>query len=284
MAVKQRFMQKTAWDVDKLTLKADPGEAFLVEAIKIATQTPNEFTKVTIDRVIAAYLSTYNIYTNQFWFSHDLAMYENLFVVLWKAAVFKGYPIVEGQEMVIDMTGAASRYARVNYQILEPGDITADMENGTECKEYLHFNYGTNSAEIAAGKEGIINKCLTPAEFPDFPFGATVPPRMEIDILGICIGTFRKDTEFNNKIRWMRLLRGREVLFDEDRKGMYVAGGMLDYPFHASGLGRWYNPLPEPLTFKSGDELSVLISVYDVGPLAADASLFCFVEKIRKVE
>jgi len=283
MAVKQPFMQKTGWNVSTLSLKPNPGEAFLVEEIKVAETSPTEFTKVLIDRVTVAYLSTFGITENQFWFSHDMAQVPNLFRRLWNDGVFKGYPISEGQEMIIDITGSGSPYVRANYQILEPGDIKPDQENGSLSKEYLHFNYGTNSAQINAGAEGKIDKCLTPIEFPDFPFGAIVPPKTEIDILGICIGTFRKGVQFNQLFRWLKIIKGREVLFDPDRRGMYVSVGMLDYPFHAHGLGRWYNPLPATLTFSAGDELSLIISV-DGGNLLADASLICLVEKVRKIE
>jgi len=283
MAVKQRYMVKHGWNVSQLKLKADPGEAFLVEEIKVATTDPTEFTKVTIDRVTVAYLSTFNIYTNQFWFSKDMATPVQLMRELWNRGIFKGYPIAEGQEMIVDITGSGSPYVRMVYQVLEPGDIKADQENGSLAKEYLHFNYGTNSAQINAGASGKIDKCLTPVEFPDFPFGALVPPKMEIDILGILIGTYRKAVQFNQLLRWMKLVRGREVLFDEDRVGMYVAGGMLDYPFHAYGIGRWVELLPEPITFGPGDELTMEVSV-DGGNLLADASLFCLIEKIRRLE
>jgi len=283
MAVKQRYMVKHGWNVSQLKLKADPGEAFLVEEIKVATTDPTEFTKVTIDRVTVAYLSTYNIYTNQFWFSKDMATPVQLMRELWNRGIFKGYPIAEGQEMIIDITGAGSPYVRAVYQVLEPGDIKADQENGSLAKEYLHFNYGTNSAQINDGASGKIDKCLTPVEFPDFPFGALVPPKMEIDILGILIGTYRKAAQFNQLLRWLKLVRGREVLFDEDRVGMYVAGGMLDYPFHAYGIGRWVELLPEPITFGPGDELTLEVSVGG-GNLLADASLFCLIQKIRRLE
>jgi len=283
MAVKQRFMQKTGWNVNTLTLKADPGEAFLVEEIKVATTDPVEFTKVTIDRVTVAYLSTFNIYTNQFWFSEDMATPPNLLKRLWKDGVFKGFPIAEGQEMVIDITGSGSPYVRMNYQVLEPGDIKMDQENGSHAKEYLFFNYGTNSAQINDGAEGKIDKSLTPIEFPDFPYGALVPPKCEIEILGIMVGTYRKAVQFNQYLRWLKLQRGREVLFDEDRRGFYVSGGMLDYPIHAYGIGRWYNPLPEPIKFGPGDELTLLVTVGG-GNLLAEASLFCLVEKVRKIE
>jgi len=283
MALKQAFMQKTGWNVSTLSLKADPGEAFLVKEIKVATTDPTEFTKVSIDRVIVAYLSTFNIYTNQFWFSEDMATPPNLMKRLLKDGVFKGYPIAEGQEMIVDITAAGSPYVRLNYEVYDPGDIKADQENGSLSKEYLHFNYGTNSAQINDGIAGIIDKCLTPKEFPDFPFGASVPPKHEIDILGLLIGTYRKTEQFNQYIRWLRLIRDREVLFDEDRKGMYVAGGMLDYPIHAYGIGRWYNPFPEPLRFGPGDELTVEITAGG-GNLGAEKSLFCFVEKVRRIE
>jgi hypothetical protein len=143
------------------------------------------------------------------------------------------------------------------------------MQNAVGAKEYLHFNYGTNSAEIAIDGSGNFDKSLNPSEFPDFPFGAVVPAKTQIEIIGMLIGTHRKGVYFGDKCRYLKLSKGREVLFDSDRTGFYCAHGMNDYPFHAENY--------------PGDELIVNLSVGGVA-LAADGGLICLIEKVTSLE
>lgn len=283
MAIKDPFMVKTKMSSDTLTLKADPGEAFIVEEINIDNLTNVEFAKLSIDRVTLAYFSAYDNKQNQFGFTRDAQAFPNLMRHLFDKGIFMGYPVKEGQELLLDVTGAANNNTRLTYSIHDPGDVTDELQNATGSKEYIFFNYGTNSAEITANGDGDFDECLTPVEFPDFPFGAVVPAKTQIEIIGLLIGTHRKGVYFGDKLRYLKMSKGREVLFDEDRTGFYVAHGMNNYPFHAEFYERIINLFPEPLVFGPGDELTLNMSVGGVA-LAADGGLICLIQKVIKTE
>lgn len=283
MAIKQKFMVKTGMGSDTLKLKADPGEAFLITGLDIDNLGVIEFAKVSIDRMTIAYLSAYDNKQNQFYFSREGAAFPNLLADLYTKGIFKGWPVKEGQEFTLDVTGAGSNNTRIHYEIHEPGDITDELQGATGSKEYIFFNYGTNTAEISINGDGNFDKSLTPAEFPDFPYGEVVPAKTQIEIIGLLIGTHRKGVYFGDKLRYLKFMKGREVLFDEDRTGFYVAHGMSRFPFHAEFYERVDDYFPEPLTFGPGDELTLNMSVGGVA-LAADGGLMCLIQKVTKLE
>jgi hypothetical protein len=283
MALKEGLMVKTAMSSDTLTLEAAVGEAFLITEINIDNLANVEFARLSIDRVTVGYLSVYDNKQNQFWFAKEAAAPANLLTWLMEREIFKGFPVLEGQTFTLDITGGTNNNSRVSYEVYEPGDITKEMQNAVGAKEYLHFNYGTNSAEIAIDGSGNFDKSLNPSEFPDFPFGAVVPAKTQIEIIGMLIGTHRKGVYFGDKCRYLKLSKGREVLFDSDRTGFYCAHGMNDYPFHAENYERPANLFPTPLVFGPGDELIVNLSVGGVA-LAADGGLICLIEKVTSLE
>jgi len=282
MGLKNALMVKTAMGSDTLTLKADPGEAFLIKEVNIDNLTDVEFAKLSIDRVTIAYLSAWDNKQNQFGFAKEATAFPNLLSFLGEKGIFTGYPVKEGEEFKLDITGAANKNSRVSYEVYDPEDITDEMENAAGGNSYMHFNYGTNAVEIAIDGNGNFDKCLTPSEFPDFPFGAVVPAKTQIEILGVLIGTHRKGVYFGDKGRYLKLSKGREVLFDEDRTGFYVAHGMNNYPFHAEFYERTAKLFPAPLLFEAGDELTVNLSVGGV-ELAIDGGLICLIEKITRL-
>ena len=283
MALKEALMVKTAMASDTLTLEAAVGEAFLIKGINIDNVAVIEFAKLSINRVTVGYLSVFDNKQNQFWFASEAAAPPNLLAFLGEKEIFKGYPVLEGQTFTLDITGGTNKNSRVIYEVYEPGDIGSDMQNAVGSKEYLHFNYGTNSAEIAIDSNGNFDKSLNPSEFPDFPFGAVVPAKTKIEIIGMLIGTHRKGVYFGDKCRYLKLSKGREVLFDSDRTGFYIAHGMNNYPFHAENYERAATLFPTPLVFGPGDELIVNLSVGGVA-LAADAGLICLIEKVTALE
>lgn len=283
MAVKEPLMVKTGISGDTLKLKADAGEAFVVEEIHIDNLAVIEFAKVLVDRVTCMYLSGYDNKQNQFYWSGDPAAYPNLMRTLYNKGVFGGIPIAVGQELTVDMTGATNNNARIIYRQVDPGDVTPELQNHIEGKEYLFFNYGTNTSNIATTAYGLVDKSLIPKEFPDFPFGATVPPKHNIELIALLVGSHRKGVYFGDNIRYLRLTKDRKVFFDEDRNGIYVTHGMNNYPFHAEYYERPGNLFPEPIVFNAGDELTVEVQA-GAAQLDADASLFCFVEKVTRLE
>jgi hypothetical protein len=279
MALKEALMVKTAMAGDTLTLEAAVGEAFLIKEINIDNVGVIEFARLSINRATVGYLSVYDNKQNQFWFASEAAAPPNLLTFLAEKEIFKGYPVMEGETFTLDITGGTNKNSRITYEVYEPGDISRAMQNAVGSKEYLHFNYGTNSAEIAIDSDGNIDKSLNPSEFPDFPFGSVVPAKTQIEILGMLIGTHRKGVYFGDKCRYLKISKGREVLFDTDRTGFYVAHGMNNYPFHAENYERPARLFPAPLIFGPGDELIINLSVGGVA-LAADGGLICLIEKV----
>lgn len=279
MALKEALMVKTAMASDTLTLEAAVGEAFLIKEINIDNVAVIEFARLSINRATVGYLSVFDNKQNQFWFASEAAAPPNLLTFLAEKEIFKGYPVMEGETFTLDITGGTNKNSRITYEVYEPGDISRAMQNAVGSKEYLHFNYGTNSAEIAIDSDGNIDKSLNPSEFPDFPFGSVVPAKTQIEIIGMLIGTHRKGVYFGDKCRYLKISKGREVLFDTDRTGFYVTHGMNNYPFHAENYERAARLFPEPLIFGPGDELIINLSVGGVA-LAADGGLICLVEKV----
>ena len=283
MALKEALMVKTAMGSDELTLEANIGEGLLIKEVNIDNAADVEFAKLSIDRTTIAHLSMWDDKQNQFGFAREKTAFPNLLSYLYEKGIFKGYPVKEGQTFKLDITGSNSNNSRVTYEVHDAGDIKSEMQNAVGGKEYLHFNYGTNSEEIAIDGNGNFDKCLNPAEFPDFPFGAVVPSNTQIDILGVLIGTHRKGVYFGDKCRYLKFSKGRKVLFDEDRTGFYCAHGMSNYPFHAENYERIVNLFPAPLVFGPGDELIINLSVGGVA-LAADGGLICLIQKVISLE
>jgi len=283
MGLKQALMVKTKMGSDTLTLEAGVGESLLVKGIYIDNAADIEFAKLSIDRVTVGYFSMWDNKQNQFGFALESTAFPNLLSFLLDKGIFKGYPVREGQTLTLDITGSNSNNSRLVYEVYDAEDMTDEMQNAVGAKEYLHFNYGTNTAEIALNSNGNIDKCLNPSEFPDFPFGDVVPANTQIEILGLLIGTHRKGVYFGDKCRYLKFSKGREVLFDEDRTGFYCAHGMNNFPFHAEYYERTANLFPVPLVFGPGDELILNLSVGGVA-LAADGGLICLIQKIISLE
>lgn len=284
MAMKQPYMVKTGIDASYLTLRADPGEAFLVKEIGLSLTDPAEFTKVSIDRVTLAYLTSHSLHQNQFWFARDAEDKLQLMRHLYNTGIFPGFPIAEGQEMRVECVPTTSVNMKIIYEVHEPGDISSDMPCGTNCKEYVFWNYGVNTKEIASAESQLINLCLTPKEFPDFPFGEVVPAKTKIELIAMLLNRRRMGTKGFEDVSWLKLLRGREVLFDEDRRGIYGRVEQSDFPFHDTYMSGVVQPFPEPLVFMPGDELNLEATAQTGQTIAAEKALMCFVEKVTKLD
>jgi len=284
MAIRQPYMVKTGRSVTYLTLRADPGEAHLVKEISLTDTDPAEFTKVSIDRVTLAYLTTGNQSQNQFWWARGYVDKIQLMRYLYNAGIFPGFPIAEGQEMRVECVPSTSVNMKIIYEIHEPGDISPEMPCGTNCKEYIFFNYGVNTLEIASAESQLIDLCLTPKEFPDFPFGEVVPAKTKIELIAMGILRRRMNDRGFEYVSFLKLLRGREVLFDEDRRGIYAEAEECDFPFHDRYLDNVIQPFPEPLVFMPGEELNLEATAQDSKTIVAEKALLFFVEKVTKLE
>ena len=284
MALKNKFMVKADLGQDDFTLKADEGESFLVKDVLFA-DSASEFSEILVDRMSTLALTTRHGNTNQNFFHFAMTDRKGIIQTLIDAGLWKGIPLASGQTLTVKTNYDGDKRCMVFYEIHDEGDITADMENGTKSKEYLFINYGTNSAEVAATSYGDIDKPILPSEYMNFPFGAMVPSNTEVDLLGVMSCRHGRDASTDYQLNWTKLIRGREVLFDPDRLGIFTGAGQSLWGFHTRDVN--YEPalrlLPEPLTFKAGEELTIQQYQWKAEAIAAELLLLGVILKVRKL-
>lgn len=262
MALKQPFMIKSNLlsAAASLSLTARAGESLRVKGIRSGALTSRAFNQVFIDRVSVGYFYCGDINANHLeqW---DIATLKgNLLASLAEKGLFTGYPVGEGQTIELKpAAGATQVVAAFEYEIGEKDDFKPEMPNGSAAKELFFLNYGTNSAQIAANATGIVDTPRNPSEYPAFPFGAVVPAKQVATIHGFGLICW-KDSQgnLNPNYAYLKLVKDRVTLFDDDRNGICVREGM--------GLLTWgpcrqtnvdIKLFPTPLTFQPGDELLV---------------------------
>ena len=210
-------------------------------------------------------------------------------------------PVAEGQSFSVDSVGT-SPVVIIVYDCYDAGDIRADMVNGTDSKEYLFVQYMDTSEIINANQTALLDTSLSPSEFPDFPCGKSVPANTEISILGLvgcpCGDGFAVGTNIGSS--YVKLVKERETLFDEDRNGIpfryqwdalagaYLAaesliGACVSLLVHDAGMGLTYNvTLGDPLifnpalSFRSGEELLIYMSFILAGARTLPAATIDF--------
>ncbi len=199
---------------------------------------------------------------------------------LTKSGINVSIPVAEGQ------TFNVARYAETGnviivYDEYDSGDILATMPNGSNASEYVFMQYMSTSETPTASQDILLDTSLSPAEFPDFPCGKVVPANHEITVLGLFGHPFSTGDTGPNAwgTSFVKMIRDREVLFDEDRNGIPFDGQnaaavadaylsnfsligacvdvLLDSAVRAYGLPLLFDP---PLVFSEGAELNVYLT------------------------
>lgn len=223
---------------------------------------------------------------------------------LRKAEIFKGFPIAEGETLTIEGMEGTNSITLIIYEQWEPGDISPDQENGSKSMEYFFLNYGNTGGNVVLKGDHLYNNPVSPAEFPAFPFGKVVPAKHEIDILGI-LGSPRAPgenlTASYNYTKFIKLVRDREVLFDEDRQGILFMQRSLNVDSQIDQTAEGFtlignlseydnNPplmFPAPLAFTAGDELNIYLTTMSAGAgatIAADEQELALIQRVRRIE
>ncbi|GAH23244.1 unnamed protein product, partial [marine sediment metagenome] len=165
------------------------------------------------------------------------------------------------------------------------------------------LNYGDTGDDITAPGDALYDNPVSPAEFPDFPFGKVVPAKYEIDIHGIC-GSPRAPGENITAdyiyTKFIKMVKEREVLFDEDRDGILFMQRTLNNDSQIDQTAEGFslignlsaydnNPplmFPVPLTFLPGDELNIYLTTEGdggYGTLEAAEQEITLIEKVRRI-
>jgi hypothetical protein len=186
------------------------------------------------------------------------------------------------------------------YDIGDAGDYTSDQPNGSKAARYQFVQYATNSAVIAAAGDTLLDTQVTPSSFPQFPVNnKPVPANSKVRLLAIAACPSARGNASANKgyTTFLKLIRDREVLFDEDRNGLPFLGDAAlvanaeTYDPIASVVGPNTNEeatpalvLGLPLEFGSGEELDVYVTVAagasgGIGIAGLDVALVLEVER-----
>ena len=278
----------TAISTDKL--EANAGESFLIRAIYVAPETDNDYLVLKVDRKTVGVYRIYGKSGNHLDRINLGYTHKNLMEFLLSKDINCSIPVAEGQSFTVSSVGT-SPVVVILYDTYDAGDVRADMFNGTESKEYMFIQYMDTSDTVDATETVELDTSLSPAEFPDFPCGKSVPANTEIDIVGL-VGSPSGTGDFAaNYIgtSYLKMVKEREVLFDEDRNGIpffyapnettsdysaeftLIAPCVNVRPFTESVSLVHDAPLGDPLmfqpalNFKAGEELLMYLSFIKVG-------------------
>jgi len=266
-------------------LEANAGESFLIRGIYVKPETDNTYLVLKVDRKTVGVYRIYGRSGNHLGAMSGGYINKNLMEFLQSKGVNCSIPVAEGQSFTVSSVGT-SPVVVIVYDTYDAGDITANMPNGTDSKEYMFVQYMDTDATVDASETVDLNISLSPSEFPDFPCGKSVPANTEIDILGLvgcpCGDGFAAGTNIGSS--FVKMVKERETLFDEDRNGIpfryqwdniagaYLAelsliGSCTPFLVKDDGMGLTYNvthgdPLMfnPALNFKAGEELLMYMS------------------------
>lgn len=289
----QKSCTKTKLVTEGITLEAGVGESFRIRAIYTGGITAPSYLTVKIDNFTSAFWRVYGRRGNQLGCITPAVRGVNLMRQLVERGLKFMLPIAEGQKLVLPAcTGTG--YMVVLYDRYSAGDVLATEPNGTLSKVFSFIQYLDAAAVLSASGDMALDTALTPAEFPNFPADAPVPPKMRIKCHGI-VGSPVSDYASAGNGFWttyLKLIRQREVLLDEDRLGLLFVGQLVsgpggDYADVQTLIGTgaeaaaadnnfkfdepyWFEP---SLDFGTGEELNVILSWIKAGTHTMEAGL-----------
>lgn len=230
---------------------------------------------------------------------------EALLTYLKRMAIFNGYPVAEGETFKITGVKHATNPSRqvVQYEVHEAGDMTREQENGSRSNTYFFLNYGNCGGNINVNGDSLYTTSVSPAEFPSFPFDAVVPANTEIEIIGILaspVAPKENDDTHYTYTRYLKLVKDREVLFDEDRNGIIFENRQLDLTGRADSIAQGFSlignkseydandPLifDPPLKFVAGDELNIYVTTVraeDGQNISITQHEICLIERVTRL-
>lgn len=274
-------------------LQADAGESFLVRSIYCNPSGSDTYLTLRVDRKTVGVYRIGGRAGNHLSYYTEGNFKNNLMEYLASKNINVAIPVAEGQVFNVSRADETGEVIIV-YDIYTAGDILATMPNGSDSKEYTFIQYMDGVNALTASGEVEITVSLSPAEFPDFPCGKVVPARHTIDILGLAGSPVGDKTSGDNYFlsEYVKLVKDRETLFDEDRHGIPFFAKKPDedevlYRTSLSLIGDCVmnsysqshellaNPLlfDPPLHFVAGEELLVTVAMAETGDHTLTASI-----------
>lgn len=258
------------------SLLAPAGQSLLVRSIECEPSAADDYLTVSVDRVTTAFWRVQDRSGNHIGSNVTSPLEMNLMKYLAGKGINVSIPVAEGQELIISRANEVGNVIVV-FDRYDAADITANMPNGSNASEYIFMQYMNIVAGIASAGDALFDVSLSPAEFPDFPAGKPVPANHEITLLGLVGYPWLDPSDDTGGFytKYIKLVKEREVLFDEDRNGLPFQcgihkGNFVEYNSaftvigagHIVDIARNYahgEPLlfDPPIIFESGVELNI---------------------------
>jgi len=205
------------------TIIAGAGESLVVRDVHVAG---GGYTTFFIDTSTQGYFRTSTAgLGNHLAFIGRSQRRKTILGFLTDKGIFKGYPIQSGSKFTVKNT-VPTRTCIV-YDIYDAGDVHNTMENGKDSKELTFLMYGQPAANVNTSTDTQITKKNNPSEFCDFPFRGGVATKRKIDLYGVLYSSRGADdgtaTNFIHT-KFLKLMKGRNVLFDSMRNGLVAQG------------------------------------------------------------
>ena len=276
---------KRGYGATSLSLQAEAGHSFLIRRIYCEPNSADTYLVLRVDRKTVGVYRTYGRGGNQLGHQKAELFPLNLMEYLESKGINVTIPVAEGQLFSISDINAGTEIVVV-YDHYSAGDIRADMPNGTDSREYTFMQYMTGTTDLTADGDMLLDVSLSPAEFPDFPCGKVVPAKQSISMLGLVGSPYCVGISASNELKttFVKLIKDRECLFDEDRAGIIFrgqrSGGYThSYQTDFSLIGNCHdgkNDMGEgdigypllfdpPLEFASGEELLAYVTGKETG-------------------
>ncbi len=211
------------------TITAAAGKSILIRQFSAPFPTSTGYVTLKVDR------KTVGVYRFGGKTGNHIGMplpgyhHRNLWDELVKAGINLSIPVAEGQSFTYTYS-SGNAHTVIIYDIYDAGDITSIMQNGSDAKDYTFLQYMDAASYPSASGDVHLDTALSPAEFPNFPCDAVVPSGHTIKLLALVGSPVGDATDASNYIvtDYLKLIRGREMLLDEDNRGI---------PFRNGGLG-----------------------------------------------
>jgi len=320
MALIESFMVKSEFGLDadeSVELEAKTGESLLVKDVIIHGSNDEyvllEIEKTTVGffrvegHTFKSHLYSVEAYAGTAQYLRGLRACGSLTLLSYmvKKGWMRGYPVAEGQTFRVKpyTSGKKLNNVIIIYEKYDAGDIKSSDDNGSEAKTYVFVNYGRPAGSLTEAGDNEISSCVTTEEFPDFPFGKSVPSKTRIEVLGILGSEVIYVTDASNYIytKYLKLFKGRTCLFDKDKHGLpfyqpKIADFTSGHGFARgiSVIGNYTNydrrepfVCPTPLTFTEGEELKVFITTGvegSGGSISTRYAEIAFIERVTIVE
>jgi len=302
MAVKRPWAVRQYRAVSGPSWTVPIGESWRIKRI-VSSTVSGGYLQVLIDRTSVGYWRIDGGVLGSHLFQRQSALEgPNLFGWLVEQDIHPGYPVAEGQTLTLRSVPSGSITGWIEYEVHDAGDIRPDEPCGSDSDEIVIVNYGRPGSDVSTATEARYTTSILPAEFPDFPFGAPVPGGYEAEIIGL-VASERSTTSAGSASNYIvtagyKLMRGREVLFDQDRNPILALG----YPSTSTGttlignnfaaVGEYSDKslkppliLPEPVVFGPGEEciVTVVTELGGTGATITAANLeIGVIERIRR--